>query len=160
MYKTHTGSLFAGEGFHSYTPFEEKGGKSLGRKLSSKENPFCPPVRWRSSEDHNSCIRLTSLKAKAAREANQHPPEVIRPLEFCDIEADASSSRDRSDTIDDNLWEGPQSDFQADTWDEDTTTMLNGQNGEEYSTPQGNEHYTPQGNEHYGQFPGGNYEPF
>ncbi|CDJ45915.1 hypothetical protein, conserved [Eimeria brunetti] len=157
LYKTHSGSLFAGEGFHSYTPFEEKGAKP-SRKLSSKENPFCPPVRWRSSEEHNSCIRLTSLKAKAARETsnpNLQAAESIRPMEFCDIEADAANVRDRNGTEEeDTLWEGPQSDFQADVWADDSTTILNPQNETDDRYP------TPQGSQHYRQFAGNSYEPF
>ena len=122
--------------------------------MSSKENPFCPPVRWRASEERSSCIRLTSLKARQAREtnANLQPEEPIRPLEFCDIEADASNLRDRSGSIEeDSLWEGPQSDFQADTWADDTTTILTSQQ-EAYSNQQSNHHYT--------QFSGSSYEPF
>ncbi|CDJ36128.1 uncharacterized protein EMH_0007950 [Eimeria mitis] len=153
LYKTHGGSVFAGEGFHSYTPFEERDGKAAGRKLSSKEDPFCPPVRWRVSEERTSCIRLTSFKAKAGREAhpNPHPPEVIRPLEFCDIEADGADIRDRNDPTDDTLWEEPQGDFQTDTWAEDTTAILG---------PQQDEYSNPQGSQHYRQFSGNSYEPF
>lgn len=125
LYRTRGGSIFDSGGFHSYVPFEERG-RSNSRSTLCKESSSCPGRRWHTDDTGASFIRLTSFKGKAAQDQNNGSPERRRPMEFCDIEADASTLSGRDTGNDDDLWRDLQDDFQAEGWGDGMNGLLIG----------------------------------
>ncbi|XP_026192632.1 uncharacterized protein LOC34617814 [Cyclospora cayetanensis] len=125
LYKTRGGMLFGDDGFHSYTPFEERA-PGNARKLSSANDPFYSITRWRSNEDGPSFIRLTSFNGNLSKDESGHMSEGLQPMEFCDVEAGKPEFKRRDAAEDKVLWDGIQEGLHSDYWDEYATGMLVG----------------------------------
>ncbi|KAL8275047.1 hypothetical protein Esti_001103 [Eimeria stiedai] len=129
LYRTQWGSSFGSNEFHSYSPFEENVHTTKPAKQALKaDNPFFQNARWRSDEPETSFIRLTSFKNKTAQEKKNDPLQGARPMEFCDVEADASAGNTRACTDNDVLWGETQDEFTPHVWNDgdDTNGLVAG----------------------------------